>query len=318
MKKYESLKKVDLHCHLESSLNIMKVTKWTRKNQVDVEKSMILKKAGDMADYKSAYKYANSLLQSKTRLKEAAIELVKDLQADAVIYAEVRLDPVSHTEKGMSIKEVVEAVLEGFEFATMKVKLILMMKREYDFEVNKSIIDLAKRFSKKGVCAVDLAGDEVTYPTRQFKELFAYAKAQDVPFVIHAGATGDFKDIDKALSYGAARIGHGLKAITSFETMEKLKKLNVPLEICLTANLGTGVVDRIQNHPVQRLIDSGVSVVIGTDDRTITKTTLTDEYILLNKYFGLTIKEFTEMNRAAIEHSFLSDKEKKELLMELM
>lgn len=316
MKKYESLKKVDLHCHLEGSLNLGRVSKWTKKSLVDVENELILKKS-DPEGYKNAYAVANSLLQTKTKLKEAATDLVKDFESDTVIYAEVRLDPVAHTKKGLTIKEVVETVLEGFEMSTVKVKLILMMKRDYDFETNKAIIDLAHRFAKKGVCAVDLAGDEKMYPTKLFKELFLYAKELNVPFAVHAGTTGDFKNIDHALSYGASRIGHGLKAITSYETMEKLKKLNVPLEICVSANVASGLYEKVQEHPVQRLIDSGVSVVIGTDDRTIARTTLTDEYILLNKHFGLTIKEFNEMNRSAIEHAFLNDKEKKELLLEL-
>lgn len=312
MKKYESLKKVDLHCHLEGSLSPVKVSKWTRKSIGEVEAALILNNAGDKENYKEVSLYAKNLLQTKARLKEAAMELCRDLKMENVIYAEIRLDVAAHLEKGLTLSEVVDATLEGLGVSNLKTKLILLMKRDYDFETNKAIIDLAKKYLKKGVCAVDMAGSESEHSLKDFKELFVYASNVGVPYVIHAGEE-DFKDIDYAISYGAKRIGHGVKAISSFETMEKLKRLHIPLEICLTGNMATGVYERYSDHPIQRLIDSGVTVTINTDNRTINKTTLTDEYNLLNKYFGLTIKDFNEMNKAAIEYSFLSDKEKEEL-----
>lgn len=318
MKKYESLKKVDLHCHLEGSLNPVKVSKWTRKPIGEVEEALILDRAGELEHHKACGAYANSLLQTKTRLKEATIELCKDLKNDGVIYAEIRLDPAAHLEKGMTLKEVIEAALEGIDASSLKAKLILMIRRDYSFETNKEIVDLAKKYSKKGVCAVDLGGPESACTIKALKELLTYVITSGVPFVAHAGETGDFKGIDAVVNMGAYRVGHGIKAITSFETMEKLKKLQIPLEVCLTANMATGLYRRYSEHPVQRLIDSGVSVTINTDNRTINKTTLTDEYNLLNKYFGLTIKDFNAMNKIAIEHAFLSDKEKKDLLSEII
>lgn len=318
MKKYESLKKVDLHCHLEGSLNPVRVIRWTRKEVGEVENSLMLKAVGDMEDFKEVGNYANSLLQTKARLKEAAIELCKDLKLDNVIYAEIRLDPVAHTEKGLTLKEVVDSTLEGMAVSTLKTKLILMVKRNYDFETNKSVVDLAKKYLKKGVCAIDLGGPETACTIRSMKELFEYATSNGVPFVMHAGEKEDYKGIDAALSFGAKRIGHGLSAIKHYDTMEKLKKLDVPLDICLTANIATGIFENYSDHPIERLMDSGVAITINTDNRTINKTTLTDEYILLNKHFGFTIKDFNEMNKMAIEHSFLSDKEKQELLKELV
>ena len=317
MKKYESLKKVELHCHLDGPLNLDKVSKWTRKNVGDVEKQLRLQKNGDMEAYKECLSYPKTLLQTKMRLKDAAEQLCKDLQNDYVVYAEIRVDPLAHTAKDLTLNEIVDSLLEGIKNTTLKAKLILCMKRDREFEENKAIIDIAKKYLKKGVAAVDLTGDEVKYPTRSFKELFAYAKDSGVPFVVHAGETGTASDIDSAISFGASRIGHGVKAITSYDTMEALKRENIPLEICLSSNIATGLYEKYGDNPVQRLVDSGVSVVICTDNRTLANTTLTDEYNTLNRVFGFTINEFTNMNKLAIEHAFLSDKEKAELLKEL-
>lgn len=317
MKKYESLKKVELHCHLDGSLNVDKVSKWTRKNVGDVEKLLKLQKTGNKEAYAECLSYPKTLLQTKMRLKDAVEQLCKDLQSDYVIYAEIRVEPLAHTSKGLTLNEVVESLLEGINATTLKAKLILCMKRDREFEENKLIIDLAKKYLKKGVAAVDLTGDEIKYPTRGFKELFAYAKDSGVPFVVHAGENGTAKDVDAAISFGATRIGHGVKAITSYDTMEKLKKENIPLEICLSSNVASGLYEKYGDNPVQRLVDSGVDVVICTDNRTLANTTLTDEYNTLNRVFGFTINEFTNMNKLAIEHAFLSEKEKQELLKEL-
>lgn len=314
MKKYENLKKVELHCHLDGSLNPIKVSKWTRKDLKTIENALTIHRPMELASYLEHFEYAINLLQTKTRLKEAALELCKDMLKENVIYAEIRFDPVAHTKKGLTLKEVVDSVLEGISSSTLKAKVILCMKRERDEEVNKSVIDLAKKYLKKGVVAVDLAGSEKDYPTKDFKSLFAYARTSSVPFVIHAGEAGTFKDIEDAINFGATRIGHGIKAITDFKTMETLKQRDIPLEICLTSNVMTKATSSYKEHPVERLIDSGVSVTINTDNRTISKTTLTDEYNFLNRYYGFTTKDFNEMNKIAIKHAFLTDKEKEELL----
>lgn len=318
MKKYESLKKVDLHCHLEGSLNLIKASKWSKKTTMEIEKALVLGKAGDLDGYKTVYENAKDMIQTKTRLREATVELCNDMLSENVLYAEIRVDPILHTERDLTTKDVVETVLQAIDSTDLKAQVILMMKRNYEHEVNKSIIDLAKKYLKKGVCAVDLGGDELGHPTKNYKELFVHASALGVPFVIHAGEVEDAKSINSAISYGSNRIGHGIKAITSFETMEKLKKLDIPLEICLTSNMALGLYGKYSEHPVQRLIDSGVSVVICTDNRTINQTTLTDEYNLLNKYFDLSVEDFNKMNRCAIMHSFLSDKEKSELLEKIV
>lgn len=318
MKKYESLKKVELHVHLDGSLNPERVSRWTRKDLREIEKLLVLDKRCDLGQYLEMFSYPIGLLQTKTRLIDAGEQLCRDLISDGVVYAEVRFDPNAHLEKGLTIDEVVEYVLEGMRKTNLKCNLILCMKRERDLDENKKVVNVAKKFIKKGVVAVDLAGDETLYPLRNFKELFLYASEKGVPYVIHAGETGDASEIKTAISFGAKRIGHGISAIKSFEVMEDLKQKSIPLEICITSNMALNLYHDYDEHPIARLIDSGVPVTINTDNRTFIGTTLTDEYNILNRHFGLNIVDFNRMNRCAIEHSFLSDDEKKELLKEFM
>lgn len=318
MRKYETIKKVELNCHLDGSLNIDLASQWSKKSKNEL-KYILTKSSGikTLSDYLEKFALPIELLQTKVHLKDAAKVLAETMAQENVIYAEIRIAPLSHTAKGLTIDEVIESVLLGLRLSTLKSKLILTMKREASLEENKLIIDTAKKFLNRGVCAVDLAGDESLFPTSTFKELFEYANSEQVPFTISAGETGIYKDIDVALTFGAKRIGYGVAAIKSFRTMEALKNSHIPLEICLSSNIDTGLYDDIKSHPVARLYDSGVPITINTDNRTLSKTDLAHEYYLLDKYFGFTKEDFNKINRIAIKNAFLSDEEKEKLLKEL-
>lgn len=318
MRKYEGIKKVDLNCHIDGSLNILLASKWL-KVSLEEAKEKLSRTEGvkNLTYYLEKFKLPISLLQIKTHLKEASYMLLEALKDENVIYAECIISPLSHTEKGLTMEEVVENVLDGFKMSSLNAGLILAIKREASIKDNKKIIDIAKKYLKKGVCAISLQGDETLFPTSTFKELFDYAKEKGVPFTISAGETGTFKDIDYAIKYGASRICAGVQAIKSFETMQTLKKKDIPLEICLSTNLDIRLYDKISNHPVGRLVDSGVPIVICSGNRTISRTDLSHEYYLLAKYFNFTNDDFKKMNIEAVKNAFISETEKKELLKKL-
>ena len=318
MRKYEGIKKVDLNCHIDGSLDIMLASKWL-KISIEDAKEKLTRTQGvkNLKDYLEKFQLPISLLQVKTHLKEASYLLAESLKEENVIYAECIIAPLSHLEKGLTIEEVVENVLAGFSMSGLDVRLILALKREDSIKENKKVISIAKKYLKKGVCGVGLYGDESLFPTSTFLELFNYAKDANVPFTINAGENGTFKDIDYAIKFGALRIGTGVEAIKSFDTMQALKKNSIPIEICLSTNLDIKLFNKISEHPVGRLRDSGVPVIICSGNRTISKTDLSHEYYLLAKYFGFTNDDFKKLNIEAIKHAFISDEEKEELLKKL-
>lgn len=318
MRKYEGIKKVELNCHLDGSLDLNLASKWLKLNKEETIEAMTRTNGvKDYNDYINKFKLPLSLLQVKTHIKEASLELCRTLIKDNVIYAEISISPLLHTKRGLSMEDVIVNTLDGIKESELNAKLILIMMRDASFNDNKMIIDLAKKYIKKGVCAVSLYGDEALYPTSTFKELFDYANEKCVPFTINAGETGTYKDIKDAVNFGAKRISCGVQAIKDFKTMELLKSKNVPIEVCLSVNLDIGLFDKITEHPIGRLVDSGVKVVISSGNRTISKTDLSHEYYLLNKYFGYNIEDFEKMNRYALTTSFLSENEKKKILEEL-
>ncbi len=310
-----NIKKVELHLHLDGSISLDLVKKLSNLPIEEIKKQMIAKeKCNDLKDYLTHFDLPISIMQTKENLKLVALDLIKQLKKDNVIYAEVRFAPIFHTKQGLSIEEVVTTINEVFnQEQDIKLNLILCMMRGTKPKDNAEIIYLAKKYLNKGVCAIDLAGDEINYPLELYKDLFKKADELNIPFTIHAGETSNSKEIKKAIQFNAKRIGHGIKAIDDDEVLNIIKEKQILLEICPTSNIQTNAVDKIQNHPVYKLYQQGILLNINTDNRTVSNTTLNKEYKLLQDTFKFTTADFIKMNKWAIEKSFLNDQEKEKI-----
>lgn len=310
---FQKLKKIELHLHLDGSIRKETMEK-ILKRKIDEKEITVEKDNKDLTQYLEKFQLPISIMQSKENLKIISQDLIEQLREDNVIYAEVRFAPIFHTQKGLTLKEVVDSVLEGLKDKEIKTNLILCMMRGQKEEENRKIITLAKAYLNKGVCAIDLAGDEKKYPTNLYRELLKEAKQENIPFTIHAGEAGTTKDIEEAIALGATRIGHGIKTIEKKSLLEQIKEKNICLEICPTSNLQTNVVKNIENHPIKSLQQQGITISINTDNRTVSNTTLTKEYELLEQTFHYTKRDFIDFNKNSLIHSFLPEKEKENLL----
>jgi adenosine deaminase len=179
---------------------------------------------------------------------------------------------------------------------------------------NFETVELAKKYLGKGVCAVDLAGAEALYKTREYKRIFEYVKELEIPFTIHAGEADGVESIKDAISFGAKRIGHGVRAIEDEKLIEYLKKNKITLEVCPTSNIQTCICESYSTHPISKLYNAGVLVTINTDNMTVSNTTLANEYINIIQNTNINYDDIVKMNINAINASFISEQEKDELL----
>lgn len=200
----------------------------------------------DLTEYLKCFDLPVKVMQSHDAIAYSVKSLVKRLDAQGLIYAEIRFAPQLHTDKGMTQDEVVQAAIEGLkqgvsESNGIKANLILCCMRGdgSNDAANMETIDLAKKYLGKGVVATDLAGAEALYPTSYYKPTFAYATQQGVPFTIHAGEADGVESMNLALDYGAKRIGHGIRSYNDAATMARLKQLDVCLDLCPKSNLDT-------------------------------------------------------------------------------
>ena len=302
----EDIKKVELHLHLEGS--IMLETAKKLANREDIKNDMVAINTKDLNEYLTKFDLPLVLMQTKENIKMIAQDLVKELEKNNVIYAEIRFCPV---KDNISMEDVIDSVLEGLKSDKVKTNLILCMMRVFNEEKNMKIIDVASKYLNKGVVAIDLAGDENGHKLSEFVNLFELAKERNIPFTIHAGEVDDI-DIYDALNLGVTRIGHGIKS--NDEQLKIIKENNVLLEICPTSNVDTRNVIEYSRHNIYDLYKKGISISINTDNMTVSEITLNKEYEKLIDNFGFTKDELIEINKNSIKYAFISENEKAELL----
>jgi len=166
------------------------------------------------------------------------------------------------------------------------------------------VAELAVELRDDGVIGFGVGGDEIRGPVDWFAESFEYARSHRLHIVPHAGETGGPDSIRAALDLGAERIGHGIRAADDPQLMRRLRDDDVPLEICISSNVATGVVASLETHPVRRLFDAGVPIVLNTDDPAMFHTTLVREYKLAAEVFGFSWRELEMLAGNSLRYAF--------------
>ncbi len=308
------MKKVELHLHLDGSLNLEYAKKLLGR---DCKKEMCSTNSKNLKEYLEKFTLPIKLLQDEEAIETFAYLLGKELQEDEVIYAEVRFCPLFHIEK-IPVDNVILAIIKGFEkVKNVKINLIFCMMRNFSFEKNLEIINLTQKYLGNHVVGIDLAGDEANFKTSDFEELFKIIRKKQIPYTIHAGEADGATSVMKAIEFGTKRIGHGVRSIEDSEVIKELKEKNITLEICPTSNINTHLYKTIKENPIDKLRRLGIKVTINTDNRTVSDTNLNKEYQLLSECFGYNENDFLEFNLNAIEAAFISKEEKEELKSKL-
>ena len=256
------------------------------------------------------------LLQSCEAVKIALYELICELKEQGIIYSEIRFAPQLHTKCGCTQREIIEAAITGLDKAqkdfNTKSNLILCTMRGGSEEDNLLTVSLAAEYLGNGVCAVDLAGAEALYKTELYRNVFSLAARLCVPFTIHAGEADGVQSVKTAVEFGARRIGHGVAAVDDDELLDEIKRKNISIECCLTSNLQTKAVSKLENHPIKDFLRLGINATINTDNMTVSDTTVEKELSLLSD-IAPEISRKTLM-RNAVNAAFLSDNEREELM----
>ena len=316
IEKIEKMPKVELHLHLDGSIPVSYVKENYNLTNEQIENKMIAsQKCKDLNDYLTCFDYPISIMQTKEEIKNITIELLKQLKSQNVVYVEIRFAPQFHTRNGLTQEEVVKTVIEAKESVDIKSNLILCIMRGKDnMKQNYETIDIAKKYLGKGVCAVDLAGAEALYKTKEYKKIFEYARENNIPFTIHAGEADGAESVKSAIEFGAKRIGHGVRVIEDAKLEEYIKENKIVLEVCPTSNIQTCICNSYATHPISKLYGDGVLVTINTDNMTVSNTNLSNEYFNLVNETKITLEDINKMNKTAINAAFLTEEEKKELL----
>jgi adenosine deaminase len=255
------------------------------------------------AAYIAYFDDAITVLQSEAALERAALELGIDSAAENIDYLEVRWAPRLHLRKGLTVEQVIGAVLSGLAAAPLRAVAIVCAMRNHTPEENVALARDAARFAGRGVVGFDLAGDEVHYPAARQRPAFEAARAAGLRLTCHAGEAGDPANVDEALDLGVERIAHGVIGARNPQIVERIRSEGVVLDICPTANWKCKAVPSLAAHPLPRLVRAGVLCTISTDSRTVADTTLSHEFELAAG-MGLTDDALRRCNQVAYAAKF--------------
>jgi len=316
----KDLPKVELHVHLDCCLSFKGLSRIDPTiSESYYKKKFIGTSCSCLKDYIRCADTALEYMQTKEQLEIVIEDLFDQLVNDNVIYAEIRFAPLLHLKKGLSSKNVVEIVSNKTKIESEKsgieVGLILCTLRHFSVDQSLQTVKLVKDFSNKNVVGFDIAADEAGFPIDNHIKSFQFARDNNIFCTAHAGEALGADSVTNTLKYlKPNRIGHGVRCIEDNSLIEKIKKENIHLEICITSNMVTKVFNDLKDHPVDFLLNKGISLSINTDGRTISDTTLNKEYVLLNKEFNWLKNKFLEVNINAMKASFSSNEVKNKII----
>jgi adenosine deaminase len=330
-----SAPKVLLHDHLDGGLRpntIIELANELKYNRLPTKDAEELRNwfhqganKGNLVDYLQGFEHTCAVMQTKEALTRVAYEMMEDMKNDGVCYVETRFSPVFHTSKGLYHEDIVNAVLEGLEKGKrdfgVGYGLILCGMR--NMKNTLEIAELAIDFRNQGVVGFDLAGEEGGYPPKKHIEAFQFIQRANFNITVHAGEAFGKESIWQAIQWcGAHRIGHAthLKEDFTFDKdgnvvafgdlAQYVLDKRIPLEICLLSNVHTGAVDKIENHPFGILFKEKFRVTINTDDRLMSDTTMTKEFLTAIEYFNLNLEDIEKITINSMKSAFIQYKER--------
>jgi len=281
--------KAELHLHLEGSVEPETL------RELDPAVPSDLYGYANFEGFLKAFGEVSKRLRTPDDYALITRRLLDRLAAQNVQYAEIILAAGVVLWKGQEFGPIFEAVRKAAAGSPVKARWILDAVRQFGVEQAMHVAQLAAERVQDGVVAFGIGGSEERGPATRFPEVFAFARRAGLHLTAHAGEGTTAQSVWDALALGAERIGHGISAVDDPELLRHLRESDIPLEVCITSNLVSGVVKRMEDHPVRRIFDAGVPIVLNTDDPAMFGCTLVGEFRLAAQHFG-----FTEVELRAI------------------
>ncbi len=325
----KNLAKAELHCHLDGSISLGVIRQLAEMANIAVPESdddlkqlvVAPANAESLMDYLKAFDFVRPLLQTKEALHLAAYDVARQAAQENVIYTEIRFAPELSMDEGLTASETVEAVLAGLKQAEEEfdivAKVLVCGMKQSPKEVTRDIFNHVIELASQGLVGFDFAGNELDFPPAELADIITHAQELGLPLTFHAGECGCAHYIADSIALDVKRIGHTTAIFDQPELIQQFIENNVTAELCLTSNLQTKAANSLAEFPFLPLKNAGAKITINTDNRTVSDTTLTREYALFVKHFGVSVADFLTFNKNAIQASFTTDGQKADLLSKI-
>ncbi len=277
----------------------------------------------DLVRYLEGFAHTIALMQTKDQLERVAAETALDLARDGVVYAEIRFAPELHQEEGLSLEEILAAVLVGYDVGMANaaaegrpivVRTLVSGMRQANRTLEMA--ELAVRFRDQGVCGFDIAGPEDGFPPTKHLDAFHFIQRKNFHLTVHAGEAFGLPSLWEAVQFcGAERLGHGVRIVDDIVTNDDgshelgrlaqfIRDRRIPLELCPTSNVHTGAAPSIAQHPIELLRQLKFRVTLNTDNRLMSGITLSSEFAACADAFGWTLDDMQWLTLNAAKSTF--------------
>ena len=298
----QSLPKAELHVHLEGS--IAPETLLELDPSLDADEIRGRYSYRDFRGFLDAYKWVVGRLRTPADYALITRRLLERLAGEGVVHAELNFSAGVVFWRNQDLDAMFDAVAAEAEDQPVSALFIFDAVRQFGVDAAWAVARAAAKHAPRGVAAFGIGGDEQAIPMAEFRPVIDFVKAAGLRFVPHAGEAAGPEAVRDAVGHGADRIGHGIAAAQDDGLMELLRERDIPLEVCVSSNICTGVVASMEEHPLRRLWDAGVPVVLNSDDPPMFQTTLAGEYRVAARHFGFTAEMLSRAAANSLGYSF--------------
>ena len=332
LKNYRALPKVELHRHLEGTLRLETMLDIARRHGLTIPADILRLSSLVQMQEQESYSFQNFLSKFNTLrlfyrspevIHRITREAIEDAARDNVRYLELRFTPValSRAERfplGDVMDWVIASARDAAQQFGVTVRLIASVNRHESHELAEQVAWLAAEKKGRGLVAMDLAGNEAEFKSEPFYPVFKEARQAGLHITIHAGEWGPASNVKEAIEeLGAERIGHGVRVLEDENVVALARERRTAFEVCVTSNYQSGVVAALDAHPLKAMHEAGLNVTVNTDDPSISRITLSNEYQIVCDDLGLPMEALKQRVLAAAQASFLPDAERDNLVKQM-
>jgi adenosine deaminase len=312
--------KIELHLHIEGAIPLETMLDLARrdggtrslKTVDDLRRKLTCR---DFPHFIELWTWMTTLVKEESDFEEIAYQVLRDLSKQNVKYVEASYSPGDYWRQGFSAKGITENLIRGKERARrdfgVKCELIIDLIRDHGPEKSMQYLDAATPYLGKGVIGIGLGGSEQSFPPGPYASIYREAKERGFRLTAHAGEAAGAQSIWVAVEkLGVERIGHGVRAKEDPQLVALLQEKQIPLDMCVTSNVKTGVCPSVEAHPIKEYFQQGLMVTVNSDDPTMFNTSINQEYQGLIQQVGFTVVELRHLTTNSIQASFMSEENK--------
>ncbi|EKO3932078.1 adenosine deaminase [Vibrio fluvialis] len=315
----QQLPKVELHLHIEGSLEPELMFDLAQRNQIAIPFSSPdeVRAAYQFSNLQSFldiyYQGANVLIHEQDFFDLTWAYLLR-CQQDNVMHTEIFFDPQTHTARGIAFDTVIRGITQALDKAKQELgissQLIMCFLRHLSEDDAMLTLQQALPYKDK-IVGVGLDSSEQGHPPEKFQRVFRQAREAGFIAVAHAGEEGPALNIRNAIDLlGVQRVDHGVRCVEDATLVQELQETRMPLTVCPLSNLKLKVFTEMEQHNIVELLRQGLCVTINSDDPAYFGGYMTDNFMAVAKAHPMSHQELAQFTLNAIEASFISDAEK--------